>query len=83
MNEKTDVFLAAKYELTDHAYTGGLPKLEFWAEAVSVWVFEDQYQGQQANLAEAETKEILTWVEAIVVPPEAKQPRRNGSVPVH
>ena len=83
INEKTDEFLAKKFLLTDHAYTEGLPKLAFLAEAVSVWLFEDQYQGLQADLAEAETKEILTWVEGIVVPPEAKQPRRNGSVPLH
>lgn len=79
--DKTGEFLANKYKLTGHAYKGGLPFLEFWAEAVSVWVFEDKYYDLQANLADPETQEILTWVESIVLPTEAKQPQRTDSLP--
>ena len=81
INEKTDEFLAKGYELTPYAYQG-LPKLEFWGEAVAVWVFEDQHSQLTADLTDNETIEILNWVKDIVAPSEDIQTRPFPSVPI-
>ena len=61
-------FLQQGYKLRD--YTQGLTSgVEYWAEAVGVWVFRNDYPGLDVDIEEASYRiEIFDWVEGIVGP---------------
>ena len=48
--------------------SGGVPAWEYWAEAVGIWVFQNEYPGLTVNLLEANAIKMIEWVTEVFRP---------------
>ena len=68
IRDQAEEFLNNRYALTSYAAQGVIRGVEYWAEAVGVWVFGKDYPGLNVDITKPYMTEIFDWVEGIVGP---------------